>query len=206
MNTRNQMEYHKEKTLEDTVNTKGTKLWVMMNDNSKSTKHRAQFISTHGGFFIKDGRYWKWTNPIAEKNGYWLKRVDTEEKTFFRNMSEFAESQGMTAVKICELLNGKRKTYKGWTAVETREVKDSVGSYEKLEEPKAKTVMTTKMYMLVDTTTNTVMNIPNLSQFAKQNNLDYSALKKLVNGRAKTYKNLKVYNPLEKYKDSQEPK
>jgi predicted transcriptional regulator len=47
---------------------------------------------------------------------------------------------------------------------------------------------------------------PNLSQFAKQNNLDYSALKKLVNGRAKTYKNLKVYNPLEKYKDSQEPK
>jgi len=59
---------------------------------------------------------------------------------------------------------------------------------------------------LVDTTTNTVMNIPNLSQFAKQNNLDYSALKKLVNGRAKTYKNLKVYNPLEKYKDSQEPK
>lgn len=206
MSTRNQMEYHKEKTLENTVNTKGTKLWVMMNDNSKAKNHRAQFIATHGGFFIKDGRYWKWTNPIAEKNGYWLKRVDTEEKTFFRNMSEFAESQGMTAVKICELLNGKRKTYKGWTAVETREVKDSVGSYEKLEEPKAKTVMTTKMYMLVDTTTNTVMNIPNLSQFAKQNNLDYSALKKLVNGRAKTYKNLKVYNPLEKYKDSQEPK
>jgi predicted transcriptional regulator len=50
------------------------------------------------------------------------------------------------------------------------------------------------------------MNVPNLSQFAKQNSLDYSALKKLVNGKAKTYKNLKVYNPLEKYKHSQEPK
>ena len=199
------MEYHKEKTLEETVNTKGTKLWVMMNDNSKAAKQRTKFIATHGGFFTTDGRYWKWTNPIAEKNGYWLKRVDTGEKTFFSNMSEFADSQGMTAVKICELLNGKRKTYKGWTAVE-REVKDSVGSYEKLEEPKAKTIMTTKMYTLVDTSTNIVMNIPNLSQFAKQNNLDYSALKKLVNGKAKTYKNLKVYNPLEKYKDSQEPK
>jgi hypothetical protein len=200
------MEFHKEKTLEETVNTRGTKLWIMMNDSSKAVKHRSQFLATHGGFFTKTGRYWNWTNPIAEKNGYWLKRVDTGEKTFFKDMSQFAESQGMTSVKICELLNGKRKTYKGWTAVEIREVKDGIGSHEKLEEPKAKTIMTTKLYILVDTTTNIVLTIPNLSQFAKQNSLDYSALKKLVNGKAKTYKNLKVYNPLEKYKHSQEPK
>jgi len=200
------MHYHEERTLEETVNKHGTKLWIMMNDNSKAAKNRTRFVATHGGFFKQEGSHWIWTNPITEKNGYWLKRVDTGEKTFFKNMSEFAESQGMTAVKVCELLNGKRKTYKGWTAVEIREVKDGVGSHEKLEEPKKTKTLITKQYTLVDTNTNEIMNIDNLSQFAKKNNLDYNALKKLVNGRSKSYKGLKVYDPMLQYKVSPEPK
>jgi hypothetical protein len=200
------MEFHETKTLEEMVNTKGTKLWVRMNDNSKSAKHRARFVEEHGGFFSQERRYWRWTSAAKEKNGYWLKRVDTGEKTFFENMTEFAESQGMTAVKICELLNGKRKTYKGWTAVETREVKQTLGAYEKVEEEKSKKIRVTKSYILIDTSMNQIINVPNLFQFAKQNNLDYGALKKLVAGKLKTYKNLKVFDPLAQYKDSQEPK
>ena len=200
------MEFYEQRTLSDAVNQKGSRLWIKMNDNSKAAKNRARFVQEHGGFFTQNGQYWVWTNPIAESNGYWLKRVDTGEKTFFTNMSEFAEKQGMTSVKICELLNGKRKTYKGWTAVEVREVKDSIGSHEKQEEIKPKKIRITKEYILVDKQTNQVLNIPNLSQFAKQNNLSYSELKKLVNGKKKTYKNLKVYNPFEKYTDSSEPK
>ena len=125
------MQYREEKTLETIVNTKGTKLWIKMNDNSKAQKNRNLFVQQHGGFFIKEGSYWKWKCEEDKLNGYWLKKVDTEEKVFFENMSEFGRNNGLTAVKICELLNGKRKTYKGWTAVEIREVKDGEGSYKK---------------------------------------------------------------------------
>lgn len=200
------MEYREQKTIEDLVNTRGTRLWSQMNENSKGEKNRIRFVNEHGGFFTRNEKYWVWTSSVKEKNGYWLKRADTGEKVFFENMSEFGAQHGMTAVKICELMNGKRKTYKGWTAVEIREVKETVGSHEKIPEPKKTKIAITKSFIFVDTTTNQILTIPNLSQFAKNNNLDYANLKKVANGKMKSYKNLKLYNPLEKYKDSPEPK
>ena len=192
------------KTLEDQVNTRGTKLWIQMNDNSKAPKFRAKFILDNGGVFIKDGNFWIWKSPIDEQNGYWLKRVDTGEKTFFTNMTEFAKQQGMTSVKICELLNGKRKTYKGWTAVELRPIKESEGPKKKIKKPKKKKIQITNSAVFQDVVTNEIINVPNISEFAKNNNLDYANLRKVSIGKAKTYKNLKLYDPLEKYKDSPE--
>jgi hypothetical protein len=121
-------------------------------------------------------------------------------------MADFAKAQGMTSNKICELLNGKRKTYKGWTAVELRPVKDSVAPNIKLKAPKKKQTRSTKTVTFVDLQTNTIFTVNNLSQFAKNNSLDYGKIKKLANGKCKTYKNLKLYNPLEQYKESPEPK
>jgi hypothetical protein len=200
------MAYREEKTVWNEVNNRGTKLWTMMNDNSKASKHRARFIQEHGGFFSQQGRYWVWTNPVKEHNGYWLKRVDTEEKVFFENMSAFGKQHGLSAVKICELLNGKRKTYKGWTAVEIRAVKEGVGSHENFEEPKPKKIIPVKTATFQDINTGEVFTVSNLKQFSKLNNLDYDAVKKLARGTAKTHKNLKLYNPLEKYGESPEPK
>jgi hypothetical protein len=198
------MKYQELKTIEDQVNTKGSKLWTQMNDNSKALKMRTLFVQQHGGFFIQDGRYWKWKSPVEEKNGYWLKNIQTNEKVFFENMSEFGRNNGLTAVKICELLNGKRKTYKGWTAVEIREVKDGEGSYKKEKKPKKEKVSITKSAILVDMTTNELIHITNIFQFAKTNKIDYGHLKKVVSGKMKSYKNLKLYNPLEKYNASSE--
>ena len=96
------MHYQKIRTIEEQVNTKGSKLWLQMNDNSKSKKMRDLFVHQNGGFFIKEEEYWKWTSPIDEKNGYWLKRVDTGEKTFFSSMTEFGKQNGLSVVKICE--------------------------------------------------------------------------------------------------------
>jgi len=198
------MQYQQNKTLEDAVNTRGTKLWQQMNDNSKAAKFRARFVQDNGGLFVQDGRYWKWKSPIDEKNGYWLKRADTGEKVFFENMTEFGKQQGMSAVKICELLNGKRKTYKGWTAVEVRPVKETNGANVKQKKPKKKKIAIVMGAMFVNTLTNEILNIPNLSEFAKTNNLDYANLRKVAIGKSKTYKNLKLYNPLEKYNESSE--
>lgn len=196
--------YHEQKTLEEIVNTRGTKLWTQMNDNSKASKFRAQFVQQNGGFFTQEGRYWIWKSPIVEENGYWLKRVDTGEKTFFTNMTEFGKKHEIGVVKICELLNGKRKTYKGWTAVEIRAVKETEGARVKKKKPKKKKIQITKSATFVDITTNQIIQVPSIAEFAKQNNLDYANLRKLAMGKARTYKNLKLYNPLEKYKDSPE--
>lgn len=198
------MTYQEQKTLEDQVNTRGTKLWMQMNDNSKAAKFRHLFVQQHGGFFLQEGRYWIWKSPVEEQNGYWLKRADTGEKTFFSNMTEFGKQHGLTPVKICELLNGKRKTYKGWTAVEIRPVQTTEGAKKKVKKPKKKKIKITNSATFVDTTTNEIINVASISEFAKQNNLDYANLRKLAIGKAKTYKNLKLYNPLEKYNASPE--
>ena len=177
-----------------------------MNENSKAANNRNWFVQQNGGFFSKIGRQWLWTSAVKEKNGYWLKRVDTEEKVFFENMTEFGNQHGLTPVKICELLNGKRKTYKGWTAVEIREVKDGVGSHEKVKEETPKKIAITKTHIFIDMATKQQVVVPNLFQFAKANNFDYTSLKKLAKGKIKSYKNLKLYNPLEGYKDSPDTK
>jgi hypothetical protein len=193
------MEYHQQKTLQDKVNSRGTKLWVRMNDNSKAARHREAFIAEHGGFFSKTAIGWHWNTPIQEQNGYWLKRVDTGEKVFFTSMTEFGKNNGLTPVKICELLNGKRKTYNGWTANELREVKEDTGRNEKLQEEKPAKVAITKATTFINQETGQIIDVPNINQFAKDNNMDSNALYKVARGKIKSYKNLKVYNPLEKY-------
>ena len=193
------MEFHEQKSLKDRVNSRGTKLWIKMNDNSKAENHRKAFVAAHGGFFTKTQSGWVWHTPVEETNGYWLKRVDTEEKVFFSNMKEFGEKYDILPVKICELLNGKRKTYKGWTAVEIRDVRESSGRNERVQEEKNKKIQITKGAVFVDKQTGQIFNVVNISQFAKDNNIDSNALYKVARGALKSYKNLKLYNPLEKY-------
>lgn len=170
-----------------------------MNDNSKAAKNRAAFISEHGGFFTEEPSGWIWHTPVEENNGYWLRNINTNEKVFFANMKEFGDKQGLSSVKICELLNGKRKTYKGWTAVEIRDVHESVGRIEKEKEEAPKKIAITKSAIFIDSSTGQIINVPNISQFAKMNNMDSNALYKVARGKLKSYKNLKIYNPLEKY-------
>jgi hypothetical protein len=189
------MEYRELRNLEDAVNSRGTKLWTQMNDNSKAAKHRELFVQKNGGFFKQEGRYWKWVCPEDEQNGYWLINIQTNQKEFFSNMSAWAEAHGMTAVKVCELLNGKRKTYKGWTAVELRDVKETTGSHEKVKKTKRIKVPITKETMFQHTETKQIFPVTNIAEFAKQNGLDRKALYKLASGKAKVHKNFVLYNP-----------
>lgn len=190
------MEIHQIKTLEDEVNRRGSKLWIRMNDNSKAPLYRNKFVEEHGGFFKKEGKHWLWVSQIEVNNGYWLKRVDTEEKVFFSNMTEFGNKNGLSAVKICELLNGKRKTYKGWTAVEIRPVKETVGSHEK-EKKEVVTVKTYNGATFQNINTKEVFYIENIAEYARANNINKSNLYKVSVGKMKSYKGLKLYNPLD---------
>jgi len=191
------MEIREVKTELDEVNRRGSKTWLMMNDNSKASFLRQRFVEKNGGSFYREGRSWYWRSPVQEQNGYWLKRVGTEEKVFFDNMTEFGKKNGLTPVKICELLNGKRKTYKGWTAVELREVKETTGSHVKAKEKPKQKVKICKGATFQNVITKEIFYVTNISEYAKANNISRSDLYKVVNGKAKTCKNLKLYNPLE---------
>lgn len=195
------MDYYQAKSLQDIVNQKGTKLWIKMNDNSKARSSRDHFVRQNGGFFIKAPEGWVWKSPVEEKNGYWLKNINTDQNVFFENMSEFGEKHGLSSVKICELLNGKRKTYKGWTAVEIRDVKQESGRNEKIKEEKREKIAITKAVTFENKETGQILLIDNINQFAKVNNMDSNALYKVARGKLKSYKNLKLFNPLEKYQD-----
>jgi hypothetical protein len=191
------MEYIKQITPQEEVNKKNSRIWVQMNDNSRAEFCRNEFVKKYGGFFKKDKKDWIWISPEKESNGYWLENINTKEKVFFTNMTDFGKKHGLTPVKICELLNGKRKTYKGWTAVELREIKEGTGQHFKKKEPKPKKIAVPRSVVLQDITTGQIIPVPNIKQFAKDNGIFPANLYKLVNGKYKTVKNLKLYNPLD---------
>jgi len=190
------MKYQELRTLEQAVNSKGTKLWIKMNDNSKASKHREAFLKDHGGFFKQEGRYFKWICPEDEQNGYWLKNINTGEEVFFTNMTEWGKIHGLLPVKVCELLNGKRKTYKGWTAKELREVKDGVGSYETVKKKEPIKIAIKTQAIFQHRVTKEMYFIDDIPKFAKENNLSKKELYKVAKGTAKSHKNLVLYNPL----------
>jgi hypothetical protein len=200
------MEYRELRTLEQAVNTRGSRLWTKMNDDSKAAKQRQIFVQQNGGFFKQDGRYWLWVCPEDEQNGYWLINIHTNQKEFFSNMSKWSEEHGMTPVKVCELLNGKRKTYKGWTAVEHRAVKEGTGSHVNVKKKKPEKVAIMKTVTLRNTKTNEICVVDNIPEFAKARGLDKKSLYKVANGIEKSHKNYKLYNPLEIIENSNSDK
>lgn len=191
------MEIRESKTIEDEVNRRGSKYWIMMNDNSKARFYREMHVQKYGGFFERQGKFFVWRSPIEEKNGYWLRNINTNEKTFFNNMTEFGSKHGLTPVKICELLNGKRKTYKGWTAVEIREVKDGVGSNVKAKREPKKKIKVFEGATFQNIETKEIFFVDNISEYAKTNNINSGNLYKVARGKMKSYKGLKLHNPLE---------
>lgn len=190
------MEYIEQKLPQEEVNRKGSKLWIQMNDNSRAKTMRESFVKQYGGFFKQVKKEWVWVSPVEQKNGFWLINMKTNTPEFFTNMGEFAKANGMTSVKVCEVLNGKRKSYKGWTALETRPVKETVGQHVKEKVQKKKKIGVPKMVNLVNIETNEVIVVANIKQFAKEHGIFPANLYKLVNGKAQTVKNFKLHTPI----------
>jgi len=62
--------------IEERVNRRNTKLWFMMNENSRSHLHREKFVQDNGGMFYQNDKgEWLWRNDYIVKNGYWLKSI-----------------------------------------------------------------------------------------------------------------------------------
>jgi len=178
--------------IEERVNKRNTKLWFMMNENSRSALHREQFVKDNGGMFYQNDRgEWLWRTEFALKNGYWLQRQDTGEKVFFENMSEFCRKHDLSIVKICEILNGKRKSYKGWIPVEIRPVKDGPGQYKNIgenPENKKKYEVVYQSAIFKNWLTNEIVLVTNIPEFANKIKGDPKELYNLAQGKKKFYK------------------
>lgn len=178
--------------LEERVNRRNTKLWFMMNENSRSHLHREKFVQDNGGMFYKNDRgEWMWKNDYVVKNGYWLKRKDTGEKVFFENMSEFCRKNDLSIVKICEIMNGKRKSYKGWEPVEIRAVKDGPGSHKNIGTNPAnnkKYEVVTQTAIFKNWVTNEIVLVNNIPEFAQKINGQKKELYLVAQGKKKSYK------------------
>lgn len=206
---------HKERIvdLEERVNRRNTKLWFMMNENSRSNTHREQFVKDNGGMFYQNDRgEWLWKNDYVVKNGYWLKRKDTGEKVFFENMSEFCRKNDLSIVKICEIMNGKRKSYKGWEPVELRAVKEGPGSHKNIGTNPAnnkKYEVITETAIFKNWLTNEIVLVTNIPEFAKKINGQRKELYQVAKGKKKSYKEWTLAsssNPPESLKKKNHPK
>jgi hypothetical protein len=178
--------------IEERVNRRNTKLWFMMNENSRSHLHREKFVQDNGGMFYQNDKgEWLWRNDYIVKNGYWLKRKDTGEKVFFESMSEFCKKHDLSIVKICEIMNGKRKSYKGWEPVEIRPVKETPGASRSIgENPanKKKYEIVTQTAIFKNWETNEIVLVTNIPEFAKKINGQKKELYMVAKGQKKSYK------------------
>lgn len=185
---------HKERIVDiaERVNKRNTKLWFMMNENSRAPLHRDQFVKEHGGMFYQNEKgEWIWRTEFALKNGYWLRKRDTGEKVFFENMSEFCRKHDLSIVKICEIMNGKRKSYKGWEPLEIRPVKDGPGSHKNIGEnpdTKKKYEVVYQSAIFKNWLTNEIVLVTNIPDFANRISGDFKELYNLAQGKKKFYK------------------
>jgi len=106
-------------------------------------------------------------------------------------MSEFCKKNDLSIVKICEIMNGKRKSYKGWEPVEIRPVKETPGASRSIgENPanKKKYEIVTQTAIFKNWETNEIVLVTNIPEFAKKINGQKKELYMVAKGQKKSYK------------------
>lgn len=103
------------------------------------------------------------------------------EKTPIINLSEFAKSQNLNYRSIHNVISKKTYSYKGW-----RLWKENLGEYSKEESIQKNKAGSIKTYFLYQN--ENLIKVSNLSEYCKKENLNYSNMKALVQGRLKSYK------------------
>lgn len=110
--------------IKEQINKVNSPTWVACNDDAKSTLWRQQFVNDFGGEFIKE-RYWKWQEvqkPVEKR------KIITPNTKFFlflkensvvrvHNMTDFCRRNNYSRAAMYEVINGKRKSYKGHTYI-----------------------------------------------------------------------------------------
>ena len=104
------------------INKQNSRAWISANGKPNSHLYREAFVKKHGGIFEKNGMMWVWREkaPVQEEqpNKLWIFHK-TDGGTFIvQNFMEFCRIHELSKSAMYELMNGKRKSHKGFVKVE----------------------------------------------------------------------------------------
>lgn len=112
--------------IKDQINRVNTPTWVACNDDARSQIWRNQFITDFGGEFIKNGRHWRWQEIQIREKQKIIKIIPNTKFFVFskegsdvkvHNMTDFCRKNNYSRAAMYEVINGKRKSYKGHTYI-----------------------------------------------------------------------------------------
>ncbi len=98
------------------VNKRNSLTWTACNDDSRSAHWRNSFKNKFGGEFTRDGRSWVWreNKPVeAPRKCYIFQKENKEVKIV--NFMEYCKQNDLNRSAMYEVMQGKRKQYKGYT-------------------------------------------------------------------------------------------
>ena len=111
------------------VNKPNTREWGLFNENSRGASNREKLIQKHGGSFTKIGKNWVWNYKIkknivfpnsAKKRNIFIFTDKQGIKYITDNFESFCRDRDINTSAMHEVVNGKRKTFKGFTAERIR--------------------------------------------------------------------------------------
>jgi len=103
----------------DMVNKRNSRTWVKMNDDSRASTNRDNFVSEHGGKFVKNGRFWEWQNIHSSVNEDLKPLYEFKDENgvtyLVSNLMKFCRQNELNKSAIYKVMNGERKHHKGFT-------------------------------------------------------------------------------------------
>jgi hypothetical protein len=103
----------------DMINRRNSRTWVLCNDNSKSHIHRDQFVTEHGGEFVKNGRFWEWQTIHTTSKEDLTPLYEFKDKSgvtyLVDNLMKFCRQNELNKSAIYKVMNGERLHHKGFT-------------------------------------------------------------------------------------------
>jgi hypothetical protein len=103
--------------IKNDINRKYSPTWVYCNDNSRSSYFRKKFIEEHGGLFSKNkNNTFTWEEekkPISVRRKFIFEDRDGTLYVI-DNMYEFCKINDLTRPAMYEMIDGKRKSHKGF--------------------------------------------------------------------------------------------
>jgi len=100
------------------VNRRNSVTWTACNDDSRSNIWRKLFIDYYGGKFVRVGRYWKWDENKKDETPRkcWIFSKENKEIRI-THFSDYCKENNLSRAAMYEVMNGKRKQYKGYTFI-----------------------------------------------------------------------------------------
>jgi hypothetical protein len=100
------------------VNKRNSLTWTACNDDSRSGIWRKLFLESFGGKFTREGRYWIWDENKKQEvpRKCWIFSKENKEVRII-NFLEYCKDNNLSRSAMYEVMNGKRRQYKGYTFV-----------------------------------------------------------------------------------------